>query len=224
MPEPFARLVIEPTSAIICFILVWYMAKPYRLTGKASFLGLPLGFGIMGISHVIATSVAFSRDLSWLMLLFRTFSFAFLATVYLFSSRSSKKIQQLWNISISAIIVTLIALSLLLFIAPQNIWQNFDAAQIYYRVFMLIFLCYIIFYTFRTHVKAPDPMTIWIPFGFIFLAISQYSFFIWSFDFTDAALWGGFVFRLAGLSIFLVVAYRTFNNSKEVGNVKDPQR
>ncbi len=222
MIDPLVRLIIEPASAIICFILVWYMAKPFRLTGKAIFLGLPLGFGILGISHVIAASVAFSTDLSWLMLLFRTFSFVFLATVYLFSSRSSKKIQQLWNISISATIVTLIALSLLLFIAPQNIWQNFSTAQIYCRLFMLIFLCYIIFHTFRSHVRTPDPMTIWIPFGFIFLALSQYSFFMWSFDFTDAAFWGGVVFRLVGLAIFLVVSYRTFNSPKEIKNVKDP--
>lgn len=210
------RIIIEPASAIMCFILVWFMAKPYRLTGKASFLGLPLGFAIMGVAHVIAASVALSSILSWPMLLFRTFSFAFIATTYFFSSRSSKMIQYLWSITLSVLIVALISLSLLVFL-PQNFWENYSFAQIYLRIFMGIFLGYIIVFTVRSHVKAPDPMTIWIPFGFILLGISQYSFLLWSFDFTPAALIGGFIFRLVGLAVFLVVAYRTFYKSEEAG-------
>ncbi len=204
------RIVAEPASAILCFILVWFMAKPYRLTGDARFLGLPLGFGIMGVSHVIATTVALSKDLSWFMLLFRTFSFAFLATTYFFSSKSSKKNQQFWNITISALIVVLIALSLLVVVAPQTVWENDSNVQIYCRVFMMLFLSYIIVYTVRSHVKKPDPMTLWIPFGFIFLAISQYSLLLFYVEPSRVAFYGSFALRFAGLAVFLIVAYQTF--------------
>lgn len=209
------RLVVEPASAIICFILVWFMIKPYRLTGEASFLGLPLGFGIMGIAHVIAATVAISKDVSWFMLLFRTFSFVFIATTYYFSSKSSKKSQQLWNITLSALIVVLITFSLVIFVAPQSVWESDTGAQIYLRIFMMVFLVYIIVYTLRSHVKKPDPMTIWIPFGFIFLALSQYSLLFFYIDLSRAAFWGAIMFRFAGLIMFLIVAYRTFYNSKE---------
>ena len=222
MYEVLIRLILEPSSAIICFILVWFMIKPYRLTGEGSYLGLPLGFGIMGISHVIAAAVAFSNELSWFMLLFRTFSFVFLASTYFFSRKSSKKTQQFWNITLSALIVILITLTLLVFVTPQSVWETANDAQIYFRIFMEIFLLYIIIYTLRGHVRTPDPTTIWIPFGFIFLALSQYSLLVYYIDTGLAAFWGAIVFRFAGLAVFLIVAYQTFFSSKEENkNEKD---
>lgn len=205
-----ARFVIESASAVICFILLWFMLKPYRITGDNRFLGLPLGFGVMGVSHIIATVVTFSQDLSWFMLLFRTFSFVFLATTYFFSSRSSKKTQQLWNTTVSVLIVILITLALLVFVSPQTVLGNSNSAEIYFRVFMEIFLTYIILYTLRTHVQKPDPWTLWIPFGFIFLALSQYAFLLYYVEPSPVTLWSAVAFRFAGLVVFLVVAYQTF--------------
>jgi hypothetical protein len=218
MYDVLIRVTLEPASAIICFILVWFMIKPYRLTGEGRYLGLPLGFGIMGISHVIAATVAFSNSLNWFMLLFRTFSFLFLATTYFFSSKSSKKTQQIWNITLSALFVILITLSLLVFVAPQSVWETDNGAQVYFRIFMEIFLLYIIIHTLRGHVEKPDPTTIWIPFGFIFLALSQYSLLVFYIDSGLAAFWGAMVFRFAGLIVFLLVAYQAFYSSKEAGN------
>jgi len=220
----------EVFSAVLCFVLVWFMMKPYRLTGENSFLGLPLGFGIMGVSHVIAAAVGFSSGVAWFwfMLIFRTFSFMFLTTTYMFSSRLSKKTQPLWNMTFSITIVVLIILSLLVFVAPELVWETFGISQIYLRVFMVIFLGYIIIVTFRNHVKKPDSMTLWIPFGFVFLAISQCLLIIYNyavaFPFIDNRLafyWGSIAFRFAGLIMFLIVAYQTYYNSKEDGNVKD---
>jgi hypothetical protein len=220
--DALIRLALELSSAIICFILVWFMIKPYRLTGEGRYLGLPLGFGIMGISHVIAATVAFSGALNWFMLLFRTFSFLFLATTYFFSNNSSKKSQQVWNITFSALFVILMTLSLLVFVAPQSVWEAYNGTQIYFRIFMEIFLLYIIIHTLRGHVKEPDPKTIWIPFGFIFLALSQYSLLVYYIDTGSAAFWGAMVFRFAGLAVFLLVAYQAFYSSKEASiNEKD---
>ena len=217
----------EAFSAIICFVLVWYMMKPYRLTGENSFLGLPLGFAIMGISHLIATAVNFTSGVTWFwfMLIFRTFSFMFLATTYLFSSRLSKKNQYLWNITFSTIIVVLFTLSLLAIIAPQ-LWESVGSSQIYWRIFMVIALVYITTVTLRNHVKKPDSMTLWIPFGFIFLTISQFLLIVYSLVYkvienSINVYWSSIVFRFAGLIMFLIVAYRTYYNSKEEDNVKD---
>jgi hypothetical protein len=209
------QAIAEPSSAILCFILVWFMLKPYRLTGEASFLGLPIGFGIMGIGHVIATAAAFSNNLSWYMLLFRTFSFVFLAITYLFTGRSSKKSQQLWNVTLSALVVALIALSFVGVVSPNPVGENYNIASIYCRIFMEFCLLYIIFYTLRSHLQKPDPNTLWIPLGFILLAISQYSFIFYTIDHTAAALWGGLVFRYIGLIVFLAVSYRTLYSKKE---------
>lgn len=217
----------EVISAVICFVLVWFMMKPYRLTGDARFLGLPLGFGIMGISHVIAVAVNFSSGVAWFwfMLIFRTFSFVFLATTYLFSNRPSNKTQYLWNTTLSIIIVVLFTLSLLVVVAPQ-LWESVGSSQIYWRIFIVISLCYIITVTLRNHFKKPDQMTLWIPFGFIFLSISQCLLIVYSLvykviDNSINVYWSAIVLRFAGLIMFIIVAYRTYYNSKENPNVKD---
>ncbi len=216
----------EIASAVISFILAWFMMKPYRLTGEGSFLGLPLGFGIMGASHVIATAAPFSNDVYWFMVLFRTFSFLFLATTYFFSKKSTKKTQHLWNITLSALIVVLIALSLLLFAAPQFVFETYGVTQIYWRIFMVVCVGYIAILTLLNHIKNPGPMTIWIPFGFLFLAISQVLLIAYTLIFTYigyniTTYWAAIVFRFAGFIIFLIVAYRTFYSSKESKHDKD---
>ena len=216
------RLTVEPTSAIICFILVWFMIKPYRLTGDAKFLGLPLGFGLMGAGHVIAASVAFYHDMRWPMLLFRTFSFIFLAATYFFASKSSKASQQLWNITLSALIVGLITLSLLVFVAPQPVLETYSIAQVYLRIFVGVSLFYIIAHTLRNHERNPAPLTILIPIGFILLAISQYSLIFTYIDHSVTAYWGAMVFRFSGLIVFLIVAYSAFYSRRKPKNEENP--
>jgi hypothetical protein len=211
------QAIAEPSSAILCFILAWFMIKPYRLTGEASFLGLPLGFGIMGIGHVIATIAAFSYEVSWFMLLFRTFSFVFLAMTYLFSGKFSRTHQQFWNITLSMLVVALIVLSLIFVVTPQPFGDYYNIASIYYRIFIGICLLFIVAHTLRTHLKKPDPNTLWIPLGFILLAISQYSFILFYVSESSPAAWGGLVFRFAGLIMFLLVSWRTFFSEKEFG-------
>jgi hypothetical protein len=211
------QAIAEPSSAILCFILVWFMIKPYRLTGEVSFLGLPLGFGIMGIGHVIATFAAFSKELSWFMLMFRTFSFVFLAMTYFFSGKFSRTYQHLWNITLSMLVVALIVLSLIFVAAPQPVWDNYNIASIYCRIFIGIGLLYIVAHTLRTHLKKPDPNTLWIPLGFILLAISQYSFILFYVSLSSPAAWGGLVFRFSGLIMFILVSWRTFFSEKEFG-------
>jgi hypothetical protein len=196
------------------------MIKPFRLTGEGRYLGLPLGFSFLGISYIIA-ALAYSQltnffgELLWLQLLMRTFAFVFLATTYYFSKEPLKNTRLLWNITLSVLIVALVASFLVIIIAPQIASPTYTAIQLYVRIFNIICLSYIAIHTLRSHIKNPDPTTIWIPLGFILFGISQYSLLAWYIDSSYTAFIGALALRLAALTVFLLVAYRTFYISRK---------
>jgi len=215
-----ARITVEVVSAIICFILVRYMIKPYWLTREGRYLGLPLGFAFLGVSYAIS-AVAYSElyyfsGLLWIQLFARTFAFVFLAVTYYFSTKTSK-IRMIWDITLSLLIVILVALFLVAFIFPQVTSNTYAASQLYVRVFIVICLSYIVIHTFRSHIKSPDPTTIWVPMGFMLFAISQYSLLFWYIDNSLAAFTGSLTLRLMALSVFLAVTYFSFKENKRTG-------
>jgi hypothetical protein len=191
------------------------MVKPYRLTREGRYLGLPLGFCFLGVSYVLgamALSQLFSPyfNFAWIPILARTFAFSFLAITYYFSKKPSKNTRLMWDITISLLIIALAASLAAVLVFPQFAVSSYHFGQQYFRIFDMICLLYIAFYTLRGHIRNPDPTTIWIPFGFILFAISQYSFLIWNIDDSNFAFTGGLLIRLAGLFVFLSVSYRTF--------------
>jgi hypothetical protein len=211
------RVITESVAAILCLVLVWFMIKPYKLTREQSYLGLPLGFGFLGVSYAIAaviySPIGFGPELMWLPDFVRTFAFVFIATTYFFVSKNSKKSRLFGEITISLLIIALTILLLLAFVAPDFAFVNYSQANVYLRVFNVFVLIYICACTLRSHLRNPDPTTIWIPLGFIFLAISQYSLLFWYIDSSFSAFIGSLVVRFIGLAIFLFVAYRTFYSS-----------
>jgi hypothetical protein len=213
-----ARIIIEAASTIICLILVKFMIKPYQLTKEVRYLGLPVGFGFLGVSFVISAIVynlkpsIFWIDLLWIQSFTRTFAFVFLAMTYYFSKKPSKNLRLLSDMVLSLLIVILVTLFLVLFIAPQ-LANGYATSQIYVRILNLICLLYVAGHTLRSHIKSPDPATIWIPFGFIFFAASEYSLLFWYTDISLAAFAGAMALRLAGLIVFLLLSYRTFYSS-----------
>jgi len=118
------------------------------------------------------------------------------------------------NLILSLLTITLVTLCLLLFISPQFTLKNYENAQLYIRIIGIICLSYVSIYTFRTHIKNPEMTTVWIPAGFVLIAISQASLLLWYFNFNSAILWSGLMIRLAGLVVFLLVAYQTFYRAK----------
>ena len=215
-----ARIIIEIASAIVCLILVRFMIKPFQLTRESRYIGLPLGFIFLGTSYAIAAiaytePIYFFKELLWIQLLTRTFAFVFLATTYYFSKKPSKGTQLWWNITLSVLVVALIALFLVIVIDPQTASNGYAASQVYVRIFNVICLSYIAIHSLRSHIKDPDPTTIWTPLGFILLAISQYSLLFWYIDSSFAAFWGALVLRLLALAVFLFVAFRTFYSSRK---------
>ena len=221
---PTERMIVESVATILCLILVRFMIKPYKLTRERTLLGLPLGFAFLGISYALAaisySALGFTLQLMWLALLTRSFAFVFLATTYFFSNRKSKNGQLLGELTISLLVIALAILLLIAFVAPNFAFSGYSNANVYLRFVNLIVLSYISIYTLRSHVRNPDPTTIWIPFGFIFLAISQYTLLFWYIDTSFSAFIGSLVTRFVGLAIFLFVSYRTFYGSNEKKGLK----
>jgi hypothetical protein len=215
------RITIEVVSAIACFILVRFMIKPFRLTGENRYLGLPLGFGVLGASYAFS-AFSYTRlfdfaNGGWIQLLARAFAFLFLAVTYYFS-KSAKKPKLLWNMTLGLLVAILTGLILLAIISPDCLWLNYRLNQVYVRAFSLICLSYISIHALKSHVEKPDPTTLMIPLGYILLGIGQYSSLIWTVGASIFALFGALALRLAGLAVFLFVSYSVFHSSEKKGN------
>jgi len=219
------RIAAELASAAICIILMKFMIKPYQLTKESRYLGLPLGFGLLGLSFVISAIVyilgkptTYNIDLFWFQSLMKVFAFAFLAVTYNFSNKPLQKARFLPEIAFGLLIAIFVALFLITVAFPKVASQDYTESQVFIRILNTVFLTYVAAQALKSHIKKPDPTTIWIPIGFGLLAVSQYSSIFWYTDLSLASYFGEIIIRLVGLSIFLIVSYRTFYSS---GNVKE---
>ncbi len=217
-PYEVERIAVEVISAIVCFILVRFMIKPFRLTGETRYLGLPLGFGFLGASYAFSalsySSLLDFTSYGWIQLLVRGFAFLFLAITYYFS-KSEKQPKTFWNVTLGVLVATFAILILTVTVTPQTLLSSYDLAQTIVRGFSLACLFYISIHALRSHVKMSDPTTLAAPFGYILLGMGQYSALIWAVDASLFAFFGGLALRLAGLAVFLFVSYRTFYRSEE---------
>jgi hypothetical protein len=170
-----------------------------------------VSYALAAFSHAYAHFSV--NSLTWLQLLARPFAFAFLMFTYYFSKKPSKNTRVLWDTTLSVLIVALTFLFLLIFVAPQFALGNYHFLSICVRVFDIICLLYISIHTLRSHLEAHDSKTVYTPFGYIFLGISQYSLLVWAIEGGYLAFYGGLVLRWIGLIIFLSVSYRSFHNS-----------
>ena len=207
------RVVYETISAVICFILVRFMVKPYQLTKESRYLGLPLGFGFLGATYALSAFVYFQPNFFgggtiYLQLVLRTFAFIFLCVTYYFS-RKSPDSRGLWNTTLALLIIAFLTLFLLVNI-PDVALPSYQSLSIFTRVFNLILIGYLCAHTLRSHIEKPDPETIWIPLGYILLGISQYSLIVWALDSSYSAFFGALAIRWAGFAIFLIVSIRSF--------------
>jgi len=223
--DNLALVFIEVLSATICFVLLRFMIRPYRTTGEGRYLGLPLGFGFLGVSYVIAgvslyfESFLLVNDIKWLQLFTQAYAFAFLAATYYFSKKPAKNTRLWWNITYAAIVFAALVSYLIVVEPPMFALPSYKTADEYFRLFNIVFIAYVSIHTIRSHVSKPDPETIWIPFGYLLLGFGQYSSLIWSIDSSFSAYIGAHILRLAGLLVFLYVSFRTFYVSR-----KPPQK
>ena len=215
------RVVYEICSAILCFILVRFMIKPYSYTKESRYIGLPLAFALLGASYLFSAITYdlpcfFPDNFLWFQLVLRTFAFAFLAATY-FSANLSKVSQLLRNVTFSLISVAVLTSVVIVIFLPQISYANYLAASEYVRIFIIICLIYIIIRVLRSHMAKPDPTTLMTPLGYILLAIGQYSLIIYADDGSMLAWWGALALRWGGLAIFLYVAYVTFYGARKKG-------
>ncbi len=214
------RITIETVSAIVCFVLVRFMIKPFRLTGETRYLGLPLGFGFLGISYAFSallfTSLFDFANIGWIQLFVRATAFLFLAVTYYFSKSESHS-KSLWNIALGLILAVFTVLILFVIISPKLSFSDYMAEEMSVRILNLICLSYVSIHALKSHTDRPDPTTLMIPLGYILLGIGQYSILIWAIDASLFAFFGGLAIRLMGLAVFLIVSYRAFYGSKKGG-------
>jgi hypothetical protein len=208
-------IIIEGISATLAFMLVRFMIKPYRMTGENRYLGLPLGFTLLGVSYIfMGVSLSFSDSLiiekmKWLQLFTGVYAFVFLAVTYYFSAKMPRqKVRLLMQALISLMLLVLVFLFVTLFLPPLFALPSYKTADEYFRLFNMILAIYITFHTLRSHAVKPEPKTILAPLGYALLAFSQYSFLIWSLDSSFSAFVGAHVIRILSLLVFLFVSYK----------------
>ena len=196
------------------------MIKPYQITKENRYLGLPLGFGFLGASYALSAIVYFQpyflgTGTIYLQTIVRSFAFVFLCVTYYFSRKNAENSRWLWN-TILVLLIIVFFTSLILFSIPQVSLPNYQLTSGVLRVFNLICIVYLCAHTLRSHLETPDSDTIWSPFGYILLGISQYSLIIYASDNSMSAWWGALAIRWAGLAIFLIIAYRSFSSPKKM--------
>ncbi|MBN1243959.1 hypothetical protein JXA31_00010 [Candidatus Bathyarchaeota archaeon] len=212
------RITIEAVSAIMCFILLRFMIKPYEITGESRYIGLPLGFGFLGATYVLSAvtyylqsqmPIVFLIEIFYIQLIARTFAFLFIAITYYFSKKPTEKNRLLWKITLTLLIALFIT-SFLISSIPDVTLSSYIIARNCLRVIDLIIILYICIHVFRSHIEKPDPKTIWIPLGYIVLLVSQYSALFFQLDGSFSALFAALILRLVFLSIFIVVSFMAF--------------
>lgn len=189
------------------------MVKPYQVTGESRYLGLPLGFGFLGATYALSAFVYFQPHFFgsgtiYFQLVARTFAFVFLCVTYYFSRKSGDN-RRLWNATLVLLIIAFLA-SFLLVIMPNVVLPSYQLTSTFARFLNLICIGYLCAHTLRSHLEKPDPETLWIPLGYFLLGISQYSLIIYSIDCSMSAWWGALAIRLAGLTVFLFVSFKSF--------------
>jgi hypothetical protein len=200
------------------------MIKPYSATHEGRYIGLPLGFGFLGASYAISAIAFFhpysqgiSNAVTWTQLLFRGFSFVFLAVTYYFSKKPSKNTHYFWNITFSVLFVLLGAFLLLFFIAPQIPLGNYLMLNIFIRSLNVVCLSYIFIHCFKEYVKKPNPESIFVISSYALLGLSQFLYIILTVGFgytVSLAFWVSLALRLTSLFVFLFATYRTFYQLK----------
>lgn len=201
------------------------MIKPYKITGESRYLGLPLGFSILGVTYALSAFVfsqlyIFGKGTIYIQLVLRTFAFVFLVITYYFSRKSGENKQRIWNTTIVLLIIGIIASFIVVSIPDVVALFGYQNLSFFVRVFNIVCIGYIIAHTLKSHIEKPDPRTVWIPLGYILFALSQGLLIIYAIDSGNsassmAAWWGALSIRWAALAIFLCVAYRSFYSDKK---------
>jgi hypothetical protein len=214
------RTAIEVVSAIMCFILLRFMIKPYEITGESRYIGLPLGFGFLGATYILSAFAYYTRSILggntlYIQLIARTFAFLFIAITYYFSKTPTKNSRRLWKITLT-MLFTLLIISFLIADTPYINLDSYGITRNILRAIDLIIILYICIHTFRSHIEKPDPTTLLIPLSYTTLLVSQYSVLLYQLDASgmNSAFFAALILRLVFLSVLLIVSFGAFYRIK----------
>jgi hypothetical protein len=217
----YPALIVEAVSAVLCLVLVRFMTKPYRATGESRYLGLPVGFALLGFSYIFMITALFFEsfplvdEIKWLRLFTEAYAFAFIALTYLFSKKPAKNSRLLWNSLYAVLVLTAVFLYLLLVEPPTYGLPDYRIANRDILLFNIVCIAYVSIFTLRNHFLRPDPETMLVPFGYLLLGFSQYSLLILSIGSNLVAFAGASFLRVLGLLIFVWVSYNSFYVSRK---------
>jgi hypothetical protein len=226
------RIAYEITSTILVIILVRFMLKPYQLTGESRYLGLPLGFGFLGVTYALSAFTYyqphfFGNVTLYIQLVLRSFAFVFLCVTYYFANKTTKTATKntrwIWNTTLILLLVAFVTSFVLVMLpgVPSTISAYSDVAT-YVRIFNLVCIGYLCYRTFRSHIEQPQRDTLWIPLSYLFLGVSQYSLVVYTLDNSMSAWWGALAIRWIAFALLLYVAYMSFYSKKGRLNEKNP--
>src|SRR3990170_6504292 len=148
-----ALIVAEVVSAILCFILVRFMMKPYRYMGEGRYIGLPLGFAFLGLSYIFTglsmlfETALFVEEIKWLQLFTQAYAFAFLAATYYFSQKEFERRRLWWEITFAGLIFAIVISFLIVFEPPVFGLPSYRTVDEYFRIFNIICISYISIHT-----------------------------------------------------------------------------
>jgi hypothetical protein len=211
---------IHACAIALCFVLVYFMVKPYRVTGESRYLGLPLGFGFLGLSHFLSAYTFFAPTdfhdaVVWLQLAARPFAFAFLALSYYFAKKPSQNSRVWLNLTLSILTVALMVMFVGVAISPQSTIAYLQQ-DMYFRIFNVVCLSFISIHTLRISLKKNEPATGSTAFGYIQLALSQFLLIFWAVYLNLSVFWVAMLLLLSGLTTLVVVSYRAFHRSRKL--------
>jgi hypothetical protein len=210
---------VDVVSAILCFALLRFMLKPYSTTGEERYLGLPLGFALLGVSYLIAGAVAIldfsiiTEALSWIQISAQSYAFAVIATSYYFSKKTTKNMRLWWTLAYPILFVAIFYVYLILIVPPSFVVSSYEDSNLALLAFNILFLAYVSINTLMTEKKSPSSNKIWIPYAFLLLCFSQFCLFVWSLDSSFISNIAAYFLRMLSLSIFLFVTYQSFHLS-----------
>jgi hypothetical protein len=206
---------IHAAVIVLCIVLLRFMIEPYRLTRESRYLGLPLGFAFLAISHFLSaltfyTPAGYQTMVIYLQLFARSFAFAFLALTYYFSGKPSKNSRILWNVTFSLLIVALAGSFVLVIGSPEFDVSTYRAGELCTRIFNVLCLAYITVHTARIYFKDPKNTAKWLPVGYSLFAVSQALVLIWVFSLNSNIFISAMVLLLLGVAILVAGSYLAF--------------
>lgn len=209
---------IHAAAIALCLVLVYFMSKPYKVMGESRYLGLPLGFGFLGLSHFFSAYTFFAPPtlhdpVVWLQFTARSFAFAFLALSYYFAKKPSQNSRVWWNLTLSILTVALMATFVGVAISPQSTTAYLQQ-DMYFRIFNVVCLGFISIHTLRIFIKKKEVATGSTAFGYIQLALSQFLLIFWVAYLNQTVFWIAMLLLLSGLTTLVLVSYRAFNRSR----------